>query len=84
MHGFINVFAAGVLAHVNRLTEDQLVPILEDEDASDFAFDDDSFRWQNWRASTAQIASIRQNLLISFGSCSFDEPRDDLRAMSWL
>lgn len=84
MHGFINVFAAGVLAHVGDLTEDTIVPILEDEDAGQFVFADELFRWRDCRATTQQIASVRQKYLISFGSCSFDEPRDDLRAMDWL
>jgi hypothetical protein len=84
MHGFINVFAAGVLAHTSGLTEQQIERILEDEEAGDFVFTDDSLRWRDVRAATDQIASIRQKYLISFGSCSFDEPRDDLRAMDWL
>ncbi len=84
MHGFINVFVAGVLAHVSNLTEDQVVRILDDEDPGHFRFDDDSLRYNDFSATTHQISLIRQKYVISFGSCSFDEPRDDLRAMDWL
>ncbi len=84
MHGFINVFVAGVLAHVAGLNEQQLVSILDDEDPASFSFDDDALRWRDHRATTDQIASIRRDRVTSFGSCSFDEPRDDLRALGWL
>ncbi len=83
MHGFINVFTAGVLAHARGLSAEQLQPILEDEDAAHFAFNDAGLRWKDWHATTDEIAVARK-MVTSFGSCSFDEPRDDLRALGWL
>jgi hypothetical protein len=83
MHGFVNVFGAAVLAHARGLTAEQLLPVLEDEDAGDFVFDDAGFRWKDYRASTEEIVAARRPV-VSFGSCSFDEPRDDLRALGWL
>ncbi|HZT79013.1 MAG TPA: hypothetical protein VFA26_02225 [Gemmataceae bacterium] len=84
MHGFLNVFGAGVLAFAHGLDRDRLLPLLEDEDAADFVFDEAGFRWQGLRATTAQIEAARRQLVLSFGSCSFDEPRDDLRALGLL
>ncbi len=84
MHGFINVFVAGVLAHARRLSEEDLQRVLADEDAASFVFTDDGLRWRDWHASTAEIAAARSDFVTSFGSCSFDEPRDDLRALGWL
>jgi hypothetical protein len=84
MHGFINVFVAGVLAHARGLKAEQLQPIIEDEDAEHFNFTDDGLRWQEHQATTGEIVEARKNLVTSFGSCSFDEPRDDLRALGWL
>jgi hypothetical protein len=84
MHGFMNVFAAGVLAHARRLGAEQVRPILEDEDASHFVFTDEGLRWQDLQASTEEVAAARREAVLSFGSCSFDEPRDDLRALGWL
>jgi hypothetical protein len=46
-----------------------------------FVFNDETFRWRDWQISAAQIAQ-RRTLITSLGSCSFDEPRDDLRASS--
>jgi hypothetical protein len=83
MHGFLNVFGAGVLAHACKLTEQQVLGIIVDEDPKNFVFDDTSFRWKEHHATVDQITSARQ-LVTSFGSCSFDEPRDDLRALGLL
>jgi hypothetical protein len=84
MHGFLNVFGAGVLAHARGLDEDQVRQIIEDEDAQDFVFDDMGFRWKDIRATTREIAAARRSAVTSFGSCSFDEPRQDLRALGLL
>jgi hypothetical protein len=84
MHGFLNVFGAGVLAHARQMPEDQVRQIIEDEDAGNFAFTEEEFRWKDLRATTAEIVAARERAVISFGSCSFDEPRDDLRALGLL
>lgn len=84
MHGFLNVFGAGVLAHARNLNQDQVERIIGDEDARNFVFDDSGFRWKDWHASIEEIRAARQQLVSSFGSCSFDEPRDDLRGLGLL
>ena len=84
MHGFLNVFIAGVLAHSAQLEQEQLVCILEDEDRESFTFDESELRWKDLPASTEQVAAVRRDHVISFGSCSFDEPRADLRSLGLL
>jgi hypothetical protein len=84
MHGFINVFAAGVLAHARGFEPAQIQGIIEDEDAGHFVFADGGLRWQDHQVATAEIVEARKRLVTSFGSCSFDEPRDDLRTLGWL
>jgi hypothetical protein len=84
MHGFINVFTAGVLTLARCLDAARAREILDDEGPEHFHFDDAGLRWQNLEASTGAIAHARQHAVVSFGSCSFDEPRDDLRALGWL
>ncbi len=83
MHGFLNVFGAGVLAVVNNLSVEQIQTILEDEDPASFVFDDTGFVWKNLRVVTSEVLHARQQI-VSFGSCSFDEPREDLRSMGFL
>jgi hypothetical protein len=84
MHGFLNLFVAGVLAHARRLSEEQVCQVLLEEDAAAFRFDDQGLSWRDQRATTDEVTLARQRLMTSFGSCSFDEPRDDLRALGLL
>lgn len=84
MHGFLNVFSAGILAHVHNLDALTVQTIVEDEDPKAFAFDAGVFRWRDIHATADQIADARRHAMISFGSCSFDEPRDDLRSLGLM
>ncbi len=83
MHGFLNVLGAGIFASQHQWNEEQTIRMLEDEDPRSFAFTDDGFVWRDQRISTDQIESHRAKV-VSFGSCSFDEPRDDLRTLGLL
>ncbi len=83
MHGFINVFTAVVMAKVHNLNEAMLQRILEDENPKHFTFDDDQMSWNDLSATVSQIEGIRDSL-ISYGSCSFDEPREDLTALGLM
>jgi hypothetical protein len=84
MHGFLNVFGAGVLASTRGLGEDRIRQMIEDEDPSHFGFDELGFGWKQHHAMTEEIIAARRQFVVSFGSCSFDEPRADLRAMGIL
>jgi hypothetical protein len=83
MHGFVNVFAAGCLALVHHLSEETVLAIVEEHDPERFHLEPDGLRWRDLYASAAAIAEAR-TVFTSFGSCSFDEPRDDLRRLGWL
>jgi hypothetical protein len=83
MHGFLNVLGAGVLALEHDWTEKQIAEMLEDEDAASFSFMDNSFGWRDWKVATERVAAHRE-FVTSLGSCSFDEPREDLRALNLL
>jgi len=83
MHGFVNVFTAGCLAFAHGLGQAALEPIIDEENPGGFALLADGLRWQSLTATTAQIVEGRR-LFTSFGSCSFDEPREDLRSLGWL
>jgi len=79
MHGFLNVLGAAVLAAERKWDEKQTAMMLEDEDGKSFQFDDHSFAWRDWEIDLKRLKD-RRKFVISFGSCSFDEPREDLRA----
>jgi hypothetical protein len=82
-HGFVNVFGAAVLAHALDLSEAALRQVLRSEQPKAFSFDE-GFAFQDLSASVAQVEAARRALGHSYGSCSFDEPREDLRALGLL
>jgi hypothetical protein len=85
MHGFINVIGAAVLAASSeRPDEATLCAIVADEDAANFKLDDEWFGWRERRADREAIGGARMRLIRSYGSCSFSEPVDDLRAAGIL
>jgi hypothetical protein len=84
MHGFVNLLAAGILAHVHTLDQPTIAAILADEEAAAFSFSAAGLAWRELTASSAAIGALRAGSLIAFGSCSFDEPRDELRALGLL
>ncbi len=83
MHGFLNVLGTGVLAAEHGWSEAEAEELLAEEDPRAFTFTDDEFCWRNWKIPTARIVEQR-HLIRSLGSCSFDEPREDLRALRLL
>jgi hypothetical protein len=83
MHGFLNVLGAAVLAAEHQWNADQAVMMLEDEDRRSFSFTDDFFAWRDWKIDVERL-QYRRKFVRSFGSCSFDEPRDDLCALGLL
>jgi hypothetical protein len=84
MHGFLNVFAAGVFARARGFDLSRTRQVLEDETPGHFVFTDEGLSWQGATVTTVEIADARRRAVLSFGSCSFDEPRDDLRALGLL
>lgn len=84
MYGFVNVFTAGMLAHRHRLTSWEAEQILTEEDASHFSFTAEGLAWKDKSILVSDIENLRGTLLRSYGSCSFDEPREDLRALQIL
>lgn len=83
MHGFLNVLGAAVLAAEHKWDAARTAEMLEDEDASSFQFEDESFAWLDWKIELPRLRN-RRRFATTFGSCSFDEPREDLRALKLL
>lgn len=84
MHGFLNVACAAVLAEAHRLDEAAIAEVLRDESIDSFEFRDDGLRWRNLEATNEQIAHCRRHGFLSFGSCSFEEPIEDLTALGLM
>lgn len=83
MHGFLNVLGAAVLAAEHKWDAAQAAAMLDDEVASSFTFDDEFLAWRDWKIDVRALRN-RRRFVTSFGSCSFDEPREDLRALKFF
>jgi hypothetical protein len=81
MHGFLNVLGAGVLSAEHHWDETQMIEMLEDQRPQSFEFHDTVFAWRDWEVTLDRIKA-RRKFITSFGSCSFDEPREDLQALA--
>lgn len=84
MHGFINVFGGGMLAYMHDLNREELEEVIREEDPEQFIFKDDELSWHDYSISLPEINELRETALVSFGSCSFDEPREDLGKLKLL
>lgn len=83
MYGFLNIFVAAMLLHAGA-GEDTAIAALEENNASAFIFEDDALIWRGKRISADEIAASRSELAISFGSCSFREPVDELEQLTGI
>jgi len=84
MHGFLNVFFAAAIARVHGLEVERVQAVLDDRFAGSFRFTDGSCGWKELTIESAEFALVRESFALSFGSCSFDEPVAELRAMKLL
>jgi len=78
MHGFLNVFGAGLLAHALKLEEGELERCVAETEADAFTLRGGSFGWRDHLVDAATTRQLRSRFLCGFGSCSFKEPREDL------
>ena len=81
MYGYLNLFVAAALLYTGE-SEDTALAVLEDSEPSSFSFSDDAIQWREKRIALEQIVNFRSRFGISFGSCSFREPIDELAALT--
>jgi hypothetical protein len=82
--GFLNVFIAGCLAMTNELSQQEIRAILDAQTLDAFVIDEQGIGWQSHRIDADDVEDVREEFAISFGSCSFDEPLEDLRSLGLL
>jgi hypothetical protein len=82
MHGFLNVFLAAAFLLDGMATTDLKALLLED-DPSSFALEEAAITWRGRRLSQSRLLESRA-LASSFGSCSFEEPMEDLLTLNLL
>ncbi|HEY9084762.1 MAG TPA: hypothetical protein VIN40_02285 [Candidatus Tyrphobacter sp.] len=82
MHGFLNVFAAACFAP--DFDAAMIAAIVAEEDTGAFGVDGQGLRWRDDVADETLLKYVRERRFLSFGSCSFREPVEDLAALRIL
>jgi len=83
MHGFMNFFLTAAFLRAGMETA-VAVQLLAEQSGEAFRFDLNGVSWRQHRLSRHEIAAARQSFAVSFGSCSFTEPIDDLKSLRLL
>jgi hypothetical protein len=84
MHGFLNVFLAAAFVSTHRIDAKRAERVLEETNPRAFVFTPEGVRWEGLVLDTMQLAMMRERVALSYGSCSFDEPIADLKALGLL
>ncbi len=93
MHGFMNVAVAAAFAYSQAIDQEEVIQLLEINSFSDalsdaLQFENDTLIWNNDREKRqldlSEIQKSRQRFFRSFGSCSFQEPIDDLKKLNLI
>ena len=79
MFGFLNVFLTAAFVHAG-MTEGAALAFLLERDVKKVFVSSSAIRWADRTVSTNDIRAARDCVAVSFGSCSFREPVDELRA----
>lgn len=83
MNGFLNLFLTVAFLRKN-LNSTFVHELMKETDANNFTFTDDGATWKDHAVTTQEIEIARQRCVISFGSCSFTEPIEDLKTLNIL
>ncbi|MDB4875846.1 MAG: hypothetical protein JWM41_2292 [Gemmatimonadetes bacterium] len=83
MYGYLNVFLAAAFM-AEGMSDADAVQLLEERSANAFAVASSSIGWGDFHVTAVQLRRIRTAVAVSFGSCSFREPVDELRALGIL
>ena len=100
MHGFINTFGAGIFtSNFPNPSNSQekyrmfilLCHMIDEQNSGNFTFDNEKMLWKVederhtvFEFGNKSINSCRTDMMISYGSCSFQEPIDDLKQLGWM
>lgn len=88
MHGFLNLAFAAAAARAKRASPETTIVVLETTDPAAFRFEEDRASWRSGGRSleldALELAKVRETFFLSIGSCSFQEPLDDLRKLGLM
>jgi hypothetical protein len=80
MFGYLNVLLATAFMR-QGMSDDDARLVLEEQDRSAFLIADGAISWRGRSLDTTNLQALRDQAAVSFGSCSFREPVDELQAL---
>jgi hypothetical protein len=83
MFGFLNLFLAASFLRTG-MSQDQASRVLEETSPQVLQVDDGWISWRDHRLDWEALRDVRENVLHSFGSCSFTEPIGELEDLRLL
>ena len=83
MHGFLNLMFAAAFTRAGMSAE-MTERVLGEEDVKAFGFASDGASWREHKLTHHQLLNARSEFVISFGSCSFEEPLDELKSFNLI
>jgi hypothetical protein len=83
MFGFLNLFLASVLMAYG-MDREKGTKLLEETSAVAIRINDVYIGWRGHQLDLGEVAAVRESSIVSFGSCSFTEPIDDLTALGLI
>ncbi|HLO42032.1 MAG TPA: hypothetical protein VK176_13480, partial [Phycisphaerales bacterium] len=84
MHGFLNLFIAATLLRSIKPDMNLTRQVLGEEDPESFRVSEELIGWREFLVEVGDVALARESFALSFGSCSFDEPVEDLKKLGLL
>lgn len=83
MHGFLNILLATAWladgGDTGTATE-----MLEEGSLKNFHIDAGQIRWWDWVGTATRLQQMRNGAMVSFGSCSFTEPVEEMLTAGWI
>ena len=84
MHGFLNVALSAALVYWRNITPKQALELLQESSMDSFQFTAEGMTWGSHPLNLSELEQVRREFFRSFGSCSFEEPIDDLKELNLL
>ena len=84
MQGFLNLSILTALVYWQKLTQEEALTVLQESSITSFKFQEDKISWQHCHLNLTELRIARQDFFRSFGSCSFQEPLDELKELQLL
>ena len=84
MHGFLNLFLCATLVRTHHSDSATAAAILKETDPEAFRFSDTLVNWHEYVISDEQLGVTRESFALSYGSCSFEEPVEELQRLGVL